>query len=91
MTYRRQVEEHLHVCPECDHHYRIGADERVQQLVDTGSFEPLWENVGPLDTLKFTDRKAYADRLVDAQKRPATRTRCFAAGRMSRDADWCWR
>ncbi|MEM1213728.1 MAG: acetyl-CoA carboxylase, carboxyltransferase subunit beta [Planctomycetota bacterium] len=69
MTYRKQVEDNLYVCPECGHHYRIDADERIRQLVDTGSFEPLWEDLAPKDALNFTDRKPYKQRLADMQKK----------------------
>ncbi|MEM9418105.1 MAG: acetyl-CoA carboxylase, carboxyltransferase subunit beta [Planctomycetota bacterium] len=69
MSYRKQVEANQHVCPECDHHYRIGADERIKLLVDPGSFEPLWDNLGPKDTLQFTDRKSYKDRIAAEQKK----------------------
>jgi len=69
MLYRKSVEENLHVCPDCQHHFRIGGDERVAQLIDEGTFEPLWENVGPLDTLKFVDRIPYADRIIAEQKK----------------------
>ena len=68
MLYRKQLEENLHVCPECEHHYRIGADERVNQLCDPGSFEALWSDLAPRDPLKFVDVKPYKDRLVENQK-----------------------
>lgn len=67
MSYRKQVEQNLHVCPDCDHHYRIGADERIAQLCDPGSFEELWPELAPRDALEFTDRKPYAERLSDEQ------------------------
>lgn len=69
MLYRKSVEENLHVCPDCQHHFRIGGAERVGQLIDEGTFEPLWENVGPLDTLKFVDRIPYAERILAEQKK----------------------
>ncbi|MEM6749548.1 MAG: acetyl-CoA carboxylase, carboxyltransferase subunit beta [Planctomycetota bacterium] len=68
MTYRKQIEQNLSVCPECGHHYRIDADERVRQLVDPKTFEELWSDLGPVDALKFVDRKPYADRLNQMQK-----------------------
>ncbi len=67
MLYRKNVEANLHVCPECDHHQRIGADERVAQLCDPGGFEPLWEALRPTDALQFTDRIAYSQRLAAEQ------------------------
>lgn len=63
MIYRRQMEANLHVCPECGHHYRIGAAERVRQLADPGSFVPLFTNLSPTDPLGFVDLKSYPDRL----------------------------
>ncbi len=69
MLYRKVVEQNLHVCPECDHHFRIDAEQRVEQLVDPGSFEPLWADLSPKDTLKFIDRIPYKDRIEAEQKK----------------------
>ena len=69
MLYKKAVEQNLHVCPECEHHYRIHAEQRIDQLVDPGSFEPLWEDLAPTDTLKFVDRIAYKDRITKEQKK----------------------
>ncbi|WP_432799280.1 acetyl-CoA carboxylase, carboxyltransferase subunit beta [Poriferisphaera sp. WC338] len=69
MSFKKQVAENRHVCPECDHHYRIGGDERVKQVLDPGSFEPLWEDLAPTDPLEFVDRIPYAERIVKEQKK----------------------
>ena len=67
MIYRKQMEANLHVCPECQHHYRIGAVERVRQLADPGSFEPMFTGLSPTDPLAFRDLKSYTDRLLAEQ------------------------
>jgi acetyl-CoA carboxylase carboxyl transferase subunit beta len=67
MIYRKQMEANLHVCPECSHHFRIGAVERVRQLTDPGSFQPMFTGLMPGDPLKFRDLKPYAERLVAEQ------------------------
>jgi acetyl-CoA carboxylase carboxyl transferase subunit beta len=67
MIYRRHVEQNLWVCTECDHHYRVDAEQRVRQLCDPESFEPMWMNICPSDPLKFVDLKSYAERLVAEQ------------------------
>ncbi|MDX1681842.1 MAG: acetyl-CoA carboxylase, carboxyltransferase subunit beta [Phycisphaeraceae bacterium] len=69
MLYRSNVEQNQHVCPSCEHHFRIGADERAEQLCDPGSFEPLWEELAPMDPLEFEDLKKYRDRLEREQKK----------------------
>jgi acetyl-CoA carboxylase carboxyl transferase subunit beta len=63
MIYRKQMEANLHVCPECQHHFRIGALERVRQLTDPGSFVPMFTELQPGDPLRFKDLKAYSERL----------------------------
>ena len=69
MLFRKVVEESLFVCPNCQHHFRLSAQDRVNQLVDPGSFEERYADVEPADPLKFTDRKAYKDRLKSEREK----------------------
>jgi acetyl-CoA carboxylase carboxyl transferase subunit beta len=69
MLFKKVVEEALHVCPGCQHHFRISARTRIEQLVDAGSFEERFEDVEPVDPIKFVDKKAYKDRLKDEQRK----------------------
>lgn len=69
MVYRKNVEENLNVCLECDHHYRIDADVRIQHLCDPGSFEPMWTDLAPMDVLSFVDLKPYKQRLSHEQQK----------------------
>jgi acetyl-CoA carboxylase carboxyl transferase subunit beta len=69
MLFRKVVEEALHVCPECQHHFRISARTRVSQLIDPGSFEEMFADLEPADPLKFIDKKAYKDRLKSEQEK----------------------
>ncbi len=68
MLFRKVVEEALLVCPECQHHFRVSARTRVEQLVDVGSFEEMFDDIEPMDPLKFTDKKSYKDRLRATQE-----------------------
>src|SRR5271170_5729314 len=68
MLFRKVVEEALHVCPECQHHFRVSARQRIQMLVDEGSFEEMFDDIEPADPLKFVDKKAYKDRLKSEQE-----------------------
>ena len=62
MLFTREFEANLYVCPKCEHHGRIGADARLEQLLDEG-FELLPEPEVAEDPLKFRDSKKYTDRL----------------------------
>ena len=69
MLYRKAVADNLHVCPECQQHFRIGAQARIEMLVDPGSFEEQDERLESADPLKFKDLKTYKSRLVNQQKK----------------------
>ena len=75
-VYRKQIEENRNVCVECDHHFVIGAQERVRQLLDTDTFEEWFEDLAPTDPLGFADRKPYAERLAAEQKRTGMKDAC---------------
>lgn len=69
ILFRRSVENNLWVCPECQHHFRLSGSQRIEQLVDAGTFEPHDENLAPADPLHFVDLKKYPDRIEAAQKK----------------------
>ena len=61
------VKANLMVCPSCGYHARIGARERIAQLVDAGSFKERWTQLKALDPLNFTDLETYPERVREAQ------------------------
>lgn len=68
MVYRKRVEENLHVCPECQYHFKIGARQRIALLADADSFEEYLPNLVSPDPLGFKDRKTYVERLAEARR-----------------------
>ncbi len=65
----KEFRENFYKCPKCDNHTRIGSREYFKLIFDENSFEILFEEVVSRDTLKFTDTKAYPDRLIEAYKK----------------------
>lgn len=63
---KSELEDNLMICPHCDYHFRINARTRISQLFDKDSFEELFKNVLPTDSLNFVDTESYADRLKKA-------------------------
>ncbi|MFI4875399.1 MAG: acetyl-CoA carboxylase, carboxyltransferase subunit beta [Blastopirellula sp. JB062] len=73
VIFRKQAEELHSVCPECGHHWYVSATDRIEQVLDSGTFEEWDADLLPTDPLQFADKKAYADRLVAEQKRTGLR------------------
>jgi acetyl-CoA carboxylase carboxyl transferase subunit beta len=67
-VYKKAVEELLQVCPECDYHFEITVHQRIEQLLEPGSFEEVATGLRATDPLGFVAVKAYADRLEAARK-----------------------
>ena len=69
VLYRTDLETNAEVCPKCGHHNRIGARDRLNQLLDPEEKRvEIGANIEPVDPLKFKDSKSYADRMKAAQK-----------------------
>ena len=68
-VFRKTLETNLEVCPKCEHHHRVSARRRIDQMVDPGSFEPFNADLTASDPLKFHDIKPYADRIAAARRK----------------------
>jgi acetyl-CoA carboxylase carboxyl transferase subunit beta len=67
LLYVREFENNLKVCGKCQHHARLSARERVQQLVDEGSCVEHDARLAPADPLGFeTGSESYAGKLAAA-------------------------
>jgi acetyl-CoA carboxylase carboxyl transferase subunit beta len=71
--YNKRLEKNLKVCPECTHHFRLSAAERVAYLLDAGSFQEKDADLTPGDPLSFTDSKPYTDRIADNRQKSGAR------------------
>ncbi len=60
------LKDHLQVCTECEHHFRVSAAERIALLSDENQFEEYAEDLVSIDPLEFDDLKPYRDRLRSA-------------------------
>src|SRR3954469_8061893 len=69
LLYRKRLDRNLSVCPECDHHLRLGARARIDLLVDPGSFTETFFPPGPRNPLSFSDLRDYPVRLQEAARR----------------------
>lgn len=64
----KQLQDNFSVCPECDHHLRISALDRIALLTDENTFASYGEDFQSNDPLKFDDQKPYQLRLDQAMK-----------------------
>lgn len=58
-----KLEENNQVCPYCDFHFRLTAKNRLELLIDEGSFVSFGGAWSSKDPLMFEDKKTYKERL----------------------------
>src|SRR5208283_5280994 len=68
MIFDKELDENLKVCAKCNHHFPIGARERIHSLVETCTFEELDADMTSVDALNFTGVASYTDKLDEYQK-----------------------
>ena len=68
MTFHRDLERNLKVCPHCGHHMRPTAPERLAWTLDEG-YTRIELPKAPADPLRFRDSKRYSDRLREAREK----------------------
>jgi acetyl-CoA carboxylase carboxyl transferase subunit beta len=68
-VFKKDVASKANCCPECDHHFYLSAKDRIEQLLDEGSFEEMDANLAPLDPLGFNDRIPYSQRIKEEQQK----------------------
>lgn len=66
LMYFKEIENQFKVCPKCEFHMRINAQERIGLIADKGSFVEYDSNLSPTDPLKFVDKKSYKKRISEA-------------------------
>lgn len=67
MIHTKELMANLNCCPKCDYHYRLSARERIESLVDAGSFVEMFDELRAVDALNFVDTETYPERLKKAQ------------------------
>jgi acetyl-CoA carboxylase carboxyl transferase subunit beta len=72
-VFNKQLERSLRVCPSCGHHFRMSVGERIDLLVDPGTFEERDAGLEPVDRLGFHDDKPYAARIEASQLKTGLR------------------
>jgi acetyl-CoA carboxylase carboxyl transferase subunit beta len=65
--WKAELEANLNVCPKCQHHFKIGARQRIGLLLEPG-YELVDGGLRSTDPLNFTDIKPYKKRLRAAQE-----------------------
>ena len=88
MIFKKEVEDRKKVCTECQYHFTITPQERLDLMVDAGTFTELWADLASVDALNFEGDVSYKKKLAAAEKETGQKDACVVGtGKISdRDA-----
>jgi len=66
---KNELEQNLQVCPKCQHHMTLGAQARIDSLVDAGTFVEYDADMVSVDSLQFRGVATYKERLETYRKK----------------------
>ncbi|MBP9854885.1 MAG: acetyl-CoA carboxylase carboxyltransferase subunit beta [Candidatus Omnitrophica bacterium] len=66
--YKKELEANLNVCTKCGFHFSLTAKERINMLIDLGTFKEHDSDLISMDPLKFKGPKTYKEKLAGDQK-----------------------
>src|SRR3989338_3741803 len=69
LIHANELSQNLNCCPKCNYHYRLSLKQRIQLLADEGTFQELFTNIKPIDSLEFVDTESYKKRIEEAVKK----------------------
>lgn len=69
LVYTRELEKNLMVVPKSGYHFLLPARDRINALVDEGSWEEFDADLESVDILEFEDLKKYSERLESYKKK----------------------
>ncbi len=89
LLYNKTLSDNFKVCQKCDHHFRLSAYERIESLLDAGSFREMYKNMASRDPLRFKGPSDYPNKIKRDQKATGLKEAaivgegCINAGRVA--------
>lgn len=72
ILYERDHRRNMQVCTRCKYHFRLNAYERIQMLVDDGSFVETDKDITSANPLRFVSKsQVYEEKLVNERQKVA--------------------
>lgn len=69
IIYKPELEKNLSVCHHCNHHFRVLPEVYTELILDKNSGKRIFDNIKPVDFLRFKASKEYKKQILDASQK----------------------
>nr|YP_010163386.1 acetyl-CoA carboxylase carboxyltransferase beta subunit [Parochetus communis]QRI61178.1 acetyl-CoA carboxylase carboxyltransferase beta subunit [Parochetus communis] len=70
LNYKKFLKSKMNICEHCGYHLKMSSSDRIELLIDSGTWNPMDEDMVSLDPIEFhSEEEPYKTRLDSYQKR----------------------
>nr|YP_010386395.1 acetyl-CoA carboxylase carboxyltransferase beta subunit [Pterygiella duclouxii]UPO66141.1 acetyl-CoA carboxylase carboxyltransferase beta subunit [Pterygiella duclouxii] len=70
LNYKKLLKSKMNICQECGYHLKMSSSERIEVLIDPGTWDPMDEGMVSLDPIGFhSEEEPYKDRIDSYQRK----------------------
>nr|YP_010131103.1 acetyl-CoA carboxylase carboxyltransferase beta subunit [Benincasa hispida]QPZ75750.1 acetyl-CoA carboxylase carboxyltransferase beta subunit [Benincasa hispida]QSQ72319.1 acetyl-CoA carboxylase subunit beta [Benincasa hispida]UXN84291.1 acetyl-CoA carboxylase carboxyltransferase beta subunit [Benincasa hispida] len=70
LNYKKFLKSKLNICEQCGYHLKMSSSDRIELLIDPGTWDPMDEDMVSLDPIEFhSEEEPYKDRLDSYQRK----------------------
>nr|YP_010268890.1 acetyl-CoA carboxylase beta subunit [Alocasia cucullata]YP_010573948.1 acetyl-CoA carboxylase subunit beta [Caladium praetermissum]QVV96596.1 acetyl-CoA carboxylase beta subunit [Xanthosoma sagittifolium]UIG88382.1 acetyl-CoA carboxylase beta subunit [Alocasia cucullata]UZH93706.1 acetyl-CoA carboxylase subunit beta [Caladium praetermissum] len=70
LNYKKFFKSKLNICEQCGYHLKMSSSERIELLIDPGTWDPLDESMVSADPIEFhSEEEPYRDRIDSYQRK----------------------
>nr|UUL94563.1 acetyl-CoA carboxylase beta subunit [Amaranthus blitum] len=68
LNYKKLLKSKMGICEQCGYHLKINSSDRIELLIDPGTWNPMDEDMVSMDPIEFhSEEEAYKDRIDSYQ------------------------
>ncbi|KAJ8746971.1 hypothetical protein K2173_007739 (mitochondrion) [Erythroxylum novogranatense] len=70
LNYKKFLTSRMNICEQCGYHLKMSSSDRIELLIDPGTWDPMDENMVSLDPIEFhSEEEPYKDRIDSYQRK----------------------
>nr|YP_009450082.1 acetyl-CoA carboxylase carboxyltransferase beta [Burmannia championii]ANK36279.1 acetyl-CoA carboxylase carboxyltransferase beta [Burmannia championii] len=70
LNYKKFFRSKMNICEHCGYHLKMSSSDRIELLIDQGTWDPMDENMVSMDPIDFhSEEEPYRDRIYSYQKK----------------------
>ncbi|PHT58582.1 Acetyl-coenzyme A carboxylase carboxyl transferase subunit beta, chloroplastic [Capsicum baccatum] len=80
LNYKNFLKSKINICEQCGYHLKMSTSDRIELLVDPGTWDPMDEDMVSLDSIEFLSEKEPYKNRIDSYQRKTGLTEAIETG-----------